>query len=127
MKLVFDTSILIDALRLKKNARDVLAKVEETDDEFYLPSIVGFELYSGESSKKPEQIKKIKEFLSFFEIIELNWDIAKKAGEIYRDNISTLQVPDYVVAATALEINAQVVTLNKKHFSKIPNLLIYSV
>ena len=65
MKLVFDTSILIDALRLHKNARDVLARVEQTDHELFLPSIVGFELFSGESSRKEDQVRKIKELLTF--------------------------------------------------------------
>ena len=125
MKLVFDTSVLIDALRLKKDARGIFAEVENKDYKLYLPSIVGFEIYSGESSKRPEQVKRIKEFLNYFEIVELDWNIAQKAGEIYRDYVSDLEVPDYIVAATAQEIGASVVTLNKKHFQKIPGLLIY--
>ena len=126
MKLVFDTSILINALRLKKEAKEVLAQFEETSDELFLPSIVGFELFSGESSSKMDQIKKIKEFLSFFEIVDLTWEIAENAGIIYRESIKGLEVPDYIVAATAMEIGASVVTLNIKHFSKIPGLAIYS-
>ncbi len=125
MKLVFDTSVLIDALRLKKDARGIFAEVENKDYKLYLPSIVGFEIYSGESSKRPEQVKRIKEFLNYFEIVELDWNIAQKAGEIYRDYVSDLEVPDYIVAATAQEIGASVVTLNKKHFQKIPGILLY--
>ena len=125
MKLVFDTSVLIDALRLKKDARGIFAEVENKDYKLYLPSIVGFEIYSGESSKRPEQVKRIKEFLNYFEIVELDWNIAQKAGEIYRDYVSDLEVPDYIVAATAQEIGASVVTVNKKHFQKIPGILLY--
>ena len=127
MKLVFDTSVLIDALRLKKDARGIFAEVENKDYKLYLPSIVGFEIYSGESSKRPEQVKRIKEFLNYFEIVELDWNIAQKAGEIYRDYVSDLEVPDYIVAATAQEIGASVVTLNKKHFQKIPGIILFPV
>jgi predicted nucleic acid-binding protein len=125
MKLVFDTSILIDALRLKKEAREVIVNIEKTDHELFLSSIVGFELYSGDSSRKPDQVKRIKDFLKYFEVVEINLDIAKRAGEIFRDIDKDLGVPDYIVAATALEIGASVVTLNTKHFSKIPGLSIY--
>ena len=126
MKLVFDTSILIDALRLHKNARDVLARVEQTDHELFLPSIVGFKLFSGESSRKEDQVRKIKELLTFFDIVELNWDIAKVAGEIFREVNKNMQVPDYIVAATTLNIGASLVTLNRKHFEIIPGLALYS-
>ena len=110
-----------------QDARGIFAEVENKDYKLYLPSIVGFEIYSGESSKRPEQVKRIKEFLNYFEIVELDWNIAQKAGEIYRDYVSDLEVPDYIVAATAQEIGASVVTLNKKHFQKIPGIILFPV
>jgi tRNA(fMet)-specific endonuclease VapC len=125
MKYVFDTSILIDWLRTGKTAHSIATVFDNTDDFFYISSVTAFELFSGLSSKKLDEIKKIKHLLGYFEIIDLDWNIGKIAGEIYRDNIKNLQVPDYIIAATALEIDAVVVTLNKKHFEKIPNLLLW--
>ncbi|SRR5258705_5961096 len=125
MRYIFDTSILIDGLRTGKNARDTVALFDNKDNFLYISSITAFELFAGLSSKKIDQIKKIKKLLDYFEIIDLNWNIGKIAGEIYRDKAKNLQVPDYIIAATALEIGATVVTLNKKHFEKIENLLIY--
>ena len=125
MKLVFDTSILIDKLRGGSQWDDFLEGVDEDDIEIYLPAVVAFELFSGKSSADPQIFRKIVNITKLFQLVDLTWGIGKRAGEIYRDDISTLQVPDYIVAATALEIGASVVTLNKKHFSKIAGLFIY--
>lgn len=125
MRIVFDTSVLIDGLRQNPIAEALLAYFEKGGDELYISSIVGFELFSGTSSQDTDQQKRIQEFLNFFEIVEVTWKIAKRAGEIYRTGIKDLQIPDYIIAATAFEIGAEVATLNQKHFRQIPGVRIY--
>ena len=124
MKIVVDTSILIDYLRGGTKWEHLLSEVEK-DIEIYLPTIVVFELFSGKSSHKPQASRDIVDFIKYFQRIELTEEIAKKAGELYRDVSKTLQVPDYIVAASALDIGGTVVTLNKKHFAQIPHLSLY--
>lgn len=126
MKLVLDTSIIIDYLRNGKVGVEFFNKVAE-DTVFFIPTIVIFELFSGQSTKDPQKLKKIIDFIEYFQKIELTETIAQKAGEIYRDLSSTLQPPDYIIAASALETGGVVVTLNKKHFEPIPNLKLYQV
>ena len=123
MKLVVDTSIIIDKLRGGGKWDGLVAELKKKDAEFLLPSIVIFEIFSGQSSKDKRTINKITGLLSYFRLVDLTSEIAQKAGEIYRDNDSTLGVADYVIAATAMEVGAQVVTLNQKHFRKIPGLV----
>ena len=125
MNYIFDTNIIIDALRQNKKAREVFKKFDNNNDHLFISTIVFFELFSGESSKNSEQRKNIESFMKYFTEVDLTWKISKHAGEIYRDKIKGLEVPDYIIAATAMEIGAQVVTLNKKHFSQIPNLMLY--
>lgn len=124
MKIVVDTSILIDYFRGGTKWEHLLSEVEK-DIEIYLPTIVVFELFSGNSSRKPQASRDIVDFIKYFQRIELTEEIAKKAGELYRDVSKTLQVPDYIVAASALDIGGTVVTLNKKHFEQIPHLSLY--
>ena len=125
MRLVIDTSIIIDKLRGGNRWDLFIGALDEFELELILPTIVIFELYSGKSSVKPQAVNKIINILKYFTKSELTDSIARRAGEIYRDDISTLQVPDYIVAATAQEIGGTVVTLNKKHLEKIPGLSIY--
>jgi len=124
MKLVVDTSILIDKLRGGRKWDDFLENLDE-GVKLYLPSIVVFELFSGISSRKSEMAKKILGFRKYFFGVDLTWEIARKAAEINRDYPGDLDVPDYIIGATALNLGAEVVTLNKKHFSKIPGISIY--
>jgi len=124
MKLVIDTSILIDYLR-GGTLWEKLIRSLEKDTEIYLPTIVVFELFSGKSTSNPKIAKEINNFLSYFQRVELTEDIAKRAGKLFRDVNKNLGAPDYIIAASALELNATVVTLNTKHFEQITNLNIY--
>jgi tRNA(fMet)-specific endonuclease VapC len=125
MNYIFDTSILIDALRRHKRARDVISKFEDSEDNLFISSVTAFELFAGQSSKDKTQKKLIANLLDYFNKVDISWKISKKAGEIFRDEVKGLGVPDYLIAATAIEVGAQVVTLNTKHFRQIRNLAIY--
>lgn len=125
MKLVLDTSILIDHLRGGDKWQQILSKLDK-NTEVFIPTIVFFELYSGKSSADVGTSRKIRNLVKHFQRIELSENISEKAGQIYRDITSDLEVPDYIVAASALDIGGTVITLNDKHFHKIPGLLIYS-
>ncbi len=126
MNYIFDTNIIIDGLRQNKRAEKIFSQFENTDDHLFISSITIFELFSGKSSKDKKQNQAINDLLKYFTEVDINLKIAKIAGEIYRDKIKDLGVPDYIIAATAIEIGAQVATLNLKHFQKIPGLSIYS-
>lgn len=124
MKLVVDTSILIDHLQGGIRWEKFLASLRE-EIELYIPTIVIFELFSGKSTREIKAYQRITDMIQYLRTVELNSDIAKRAGQIYRDVSQTLQVPDYIIAASALEIGGAVVTLNRKHFEQIPELNLY--
>lgn len=127
MNFVLDTSVLIDHLRGGNVFKEFSDEIEEYSTQLFLPTIVLFELFSGTSSKNSNIVTKIYQLTRDFERMALNEEIAKKAGELYRDVTKELEVPDYIVAASALSIGATVVTLNKKHFEQIQNLPIYPI
>lgn len=124
MRIVVDTSILIDHLRGGTKWEAFIADVDK-DAELFLPTIVIFELFSGSSTKNPRKRQDIVNFLKQFRNIDLDEQIAKRAGELFRDFKKTLQVPDYIIAASALEIGGIVATLNRKHFEDISGLSLY--
>lgn len=126
MKLVLDTSIIIDYLRGGKKGKEFF-DAERAIADFYLPTIVIFELFSGKSTQNFSALEIVNDFIKFFQRIELTESIAEQAGKIYRDATTSLQVPDYIIGATALEVGGIVVTLNQKHFEQIPNIDLYPI
>lgn len=126
MKIVVDTSILIDHLRGGAKWNDFKASVNK-NAQLFLPTIVIFELFSGDSTRNVSKTKQLVDLIEHFERIELTEDIAIRAGILSRDLKKTIQSPDYIIAASALEIGAEVVTLNVKHFEQIPGLNLYRI
>lgn len=126
MRLIVDTSILIDHLRDGMTWRKVVA-VTDRETEFFIPTVVIYELYSGKSTRDPEVLVKVQKLVKQFELLELTDDIAKRAGELYRDMKVKIEAQDYIIAASAIEIGGQVVTLNQKDFKKIPAVSVYPV
>lgn len=125
MKLLIDTSILIDYLRGGKEGTQFFDQIENQDVEFLIPTIIIFELFSGKSTEDSVIVKKITDFISSFKRIELTEEIAIRAGQLYRQTRKSLSPQDYIIAASALELNATVVTLNKKYFGQVINLKLY--
>lgn len=124
MNILIDTSVLIDHLRGGTTWRRVVNETKE-DTKLFVPTIVFFELFSGKSTKEPTIVSKINRLLSNFQRVDLTEEIAVQAGQLARDMKRTIQAPDYIIAASALDLGAKVLTLNKKHFEQIPNLNLY--
>ena len=125
MKLIIDTSILIDNLRGGTAFDNILDAIERDNAELLLPTVVLFELYSGRSTQNKSITDKISKLLKHFQRIQLTESIAIRAGVLFRDMSKQLGAADYIIAASALETGGEVVTLNRKHFEQIPQLHLY--
>jgi len=122
--MVIDTSIVIEHLRAKDKSATTLFKLPEEED-LFISTVTLFELYSGATS--PDKEKSVQDICEDFIILPFTADIAVKAGEIYRQLKSKSQsigVADIFIAATCLSFSQPIVTLNKKHFRLIDDLII---
>lgn len=126
MKVVVDTSVIIDYLRGGLVWNNFLDDAKKNTS-LFLPTIVIFELFGGKSTHDPQEEQNITTFIKQFKQIKLDEKTAKRAGELFRDFGRTLQAPDYIIASSALEIGGMILTLNKKHFERIPNLDLYEL
>lgn len=124
IKLLLDTSIIIDFLRRKDKINALLHKVSSND--LYVSIITHTELYAGKNvweSKIAQQ--DLKKLFSGITILPLITDVSQKAGKIkaYNHDRSIL---DCIIAATALYNNLDLVTLNIKDFEKIKGIRLYT-
>ncbi len=111
--LVADTNILIYYLKgTEKVVRYFLA-----DEELFISTISQIELLS-RSDLSATEIKKLKDFLETFTIIDVDSDIALKAAQFRRKGI---KIGDAIIAATAWRLGAPLLT-HDHGFGKIKEI-----
>ena len=124
MKLLLDTSIVIDYLRRKDRESTKLVEIVREHHHLYISIITHTELFSGKSIWENEKRYETLEKLCLgFTILPVEEDISMKAGKIRAYYPTDLF--DAIIAATALHNNIPLVTLNTKDFEKIEGLELF--
>ncbi|KXP01115.1 hypothetical protein AXK61_13470 [Tsukamurella pseudospumae] len=120
--MVLDTSIFIDNLRGRREARDRLSGARRGGRRLLASVLTRTEVLGG--MRAPER-SSTRAFLSVFEWVEVSEEIADGAGALarhYRASHSGIDVVDYVIAATTTACGAELWTRNVKHFPMFPDL-----
>lgn len=109
MKAVFDTNILIDYLVGNPLAKKELEQYQSPK----ISIITKMEILVGVTDN--EEI--VKEFVSSFELIPLNDEIAEIAISIRK--ATKLKIPDAIIWATAKHTGSLLITRNTKDFQSL--------
>lgn len=115
MMLLFDTNILIDHLKGKTEATQILQGSIQTEHILGCSVITKVELLSG---MRPEESPQLELFLSVFEQIDVTRKIADIAGMYmnqYRKSHG-INIADAIIGATAKHTGSRLYTLNLKHY-----------
>jgi predicted nucleic acid-binding protein len=117
--LLIDTDVLIDCLRGRDEA---VALVRLEADRIVLSAVVVAELYAG--VKGDLELAALDDLVSFFRIVPVTADVAKAAGLWKRDygRSHGVGLADAILAATARAENADLCTLNIKHYPMLKGL-----
>ena len=122
-----DTSVLIDYYRKKDKSKSLLFDLMEKDTVFAVSAITEYELYIGNS---PEQNIFWNDFFSQIVILQFDTKSVKHSINIYKQlkqQNNLIDIPDILIAGTALQNNIPLATLNRKHFERINGLRIITV
>ena len=111
--ILLDTNILIEIL---KNNSHTIEQLESFETEYALSSISAMELFYGAFNK--DEVKKLEKFVSLFHIFHVDETISKRAMLLVKNfaKSHSLDIPDSLIAATALEKHLPLFTYNKKDF-----------
>jgi len=111
--ILLDTDVLVDFLRGHKKA---VALVNTYADRIILSSIVIAELYAG--VKGNDEQATIDDFVSLFRVVPVSAEIARAGGLYKRDYGKShgVGLADAILAATAQFEDAELKTLNTKHY-----------
>lgn len=112
---LFDTNILIDALKGYQAALDEIAYWDGPA----ISAITWMEIYAG---AQPEEVSAIDTLIHEvgFEVIHTNDEIARLAAQIRGDSIRAkrkIALPDAIIMATAQVRNLTIITRNKHDFA----------
>lgn len=118
---VIDSDILIDVGRKVKIAIERL-EAERKTSITAVSSVTQMELIVGCRNKT--ELKHLDKFLEDFEIISLNYEITQKAVELLKGYKLShgLLIADSFIAATAMILDAPLLTKNQKDFKFIKGL-----
>jgi len=120
-QLLIDTDVLIDYLR---GFPDAVSYVEAQQERLVISVVTVAELYAG--VRVGEEQSRLERFLRAFEIIPLDQRLAVQGGLYRRDYSKSHNVglADALIAATAAQRQISLVTLNRKHFPMLQDVLV---
>ena len=116
MRLLLDTSILIDVLRLRKGRRQLLAELARAGHSLGTSALNLAEVYAG---MRPGEEAQTDAFLGLLECYDVSGKTGKLAGMLksaWARKGRTLTLADTMVAAVALEHDCILMTDNGKDF-----------
>lgn len=121
MVILLDTSVLIDAQRDQKTFQEL----EKLQDNIRISRITACELIYGSRNQKEK--KQNLSIIRFFPLIEIDEKISERAFTIIHKYglKARFGVADALIAATAVENNLPLWTLNRKHFRMIEELRLF--
>jgi len=122
--LLLDSTVLIDVLRERKGRRELLVELVRGGHTLATSAINICEVYAG---MRAEETARTEAFLAALECYPLTGVVARRAGTLKSEwarRGTTLSLADMIVAATALEVGAELVTDNRKDFP-VDGLKIY--
>lgn len=120
MKLILDTTFVIDYLRQQPQALSRLQSIYEAGDEPLATSVVVSESWSGARSSRDDDLDA---FLRYLEYVHPGPTTSRLAGTwraAARLAGRTLSIEDALIGATAFDQGAAVLTRNVKDFSQMP-------
>ena len=119
MKIVVDTSVIIDYLRSKTPDETLFYDLSQKHD-LVISLVTVAEIYSGKSANTAKGQKIIKSIIEGMEIRIPDFELAKLAGELRMKY--QLSISDAFIGVLALKLDIPLATLDTSDFNKIKNL-----
>lgn len=121
MKLL-DTTVAVDHLRGLEAAVDLLRRLVDDEETVLASEVVRFELLAGVRDKELEALEQLFSALSWVPVDE---GVSRAAGSLARKHRKAhggIGDVDYLIAATALVFDAELLTTSVRHFPMLPGL-----
>lgn len=119
---VLDTSVAIDHLKGHRPAVALLTELVDAEVPLLASEVVRFELLAG---VRPDEAEALEQFCATLIWVPVGEDVARSAGQLARKHPRShngIDDADYLIAATTLLLEAELLTTNVRHFPMIADL-----
>jgi predicted nucleic acid-binding protein len=119
---LLDTTVAIDHLRGHPAAAQLLERILDEDEPVGASELVRFELIAG---VRDDEWASLERFFAGLIWVPVTEDVSRTAGAMarrYGAAYSGIDDVDYVISATALVLEAELLTTNVRHFPMIEGL-----
>jgi predicted nucleic acid-binding protein len=119
---LLDTTVAVDHLRGFPPAVELLTRLVDGDEPVAVSEVVRFELLAG---VREEELGALERFFSALSWVPVDEAIARTAGLLARKHRSAhsgIDDADYLIAATVLVTDAELLTTNVRHFPMLADL-----
>ena len=121
MKLV-DTTVAVDHLRGADAAVGLLDRLVSEDEYLAASEVTRFELLAGVRERELEDLEAFFSALSWIPVDEAVTRTAGLLARKHRKAYTGIDAVDYLIAATALVVDAELLTTNVRHFPMFGDL-----
>lgn len=122
--IIMDSSVLIDVLRQRERAVGVVDAALAADDQDVTASVVTkTEMLAGMRSHERRRTRDLFETIDWLPVTEADAELAGEFARLYRRSHVGIDIPDYLIAATAHRRDADLWTKNTKHFPMFEDLV----
>jgi len=118
---LLDTSVAVDHLRGLPAAVELLQELI-AEEPVLASEVVRFELLAG---AREAEVEVLEQFCSAMSWVPVGEEVARSAGSLaqkHRGAYSGIDDADYLIAATALLLEGDLLTTNVRHFRMLPGL-----
>ena len=122
--IVADSDVLIDALQGREPGAQRLAEGLEAGN-MATTAVSAFELLSGARSSQQREV--VRALLAALPVLSLNQKAGETAASLRQElegRGQTIGLADYLIAGICVSRSAALLTRNRKHFQRIPALVL---
>ncbi|HLD05527.1 MAG TPA: PIN domain-containing protein [Candidatus Nanoarchaeia archaeon] len=126
---ILETSFVVDFLRKKSEALELLNKLEEMEPNLYVAVPTIMEVWEGaikNTKASGEEKGRVDEFINALIVLPLETNGAKRAAEIVMDAVQRgdkIETEDAMIAGIAMT-NGETLVTNDSDYTRIPGLTV---